>query len=155
MNSKRTNNQQVGASEMKTILSHKLNPFNEENHDPNPNIINATELKMDLVPLPNTNNNRTSQRTTVPRAKMDHSENTAKSYDRTKAKEYIAVQQKKRLLEKKTAKGNTSEVQKDEVKKRLAELHKNSLKIVKKNIAKKQKSVVNLANSTGTVDKGE
>lgn len=155
MNSKRTNkrinnpnnNQQIDSNGLKTMLSN-----NAENDDPHPNtinnnysIINATELNLDLLPkkLKNVNTSRP-----IASSKND-SGAAAKSFDRNKAREHIAEQQRKRMLEKKAA---GSDGQKDEIKKRLAALHQNSLKIVKKNIAKKQKD---LAIQTETVDEGE
>lgn len=151
MNSKRTINQQTANNGPKTIPSN-----NAENNDPHPNIvnnyniINAAELNLDLLPkkLKDSNNSR-------PKTNRKNESNTAaaaKSFDRSKAREHIVEQQRKRLLEKKAA---GSDVQKDEIKKRLAALHQNSLKIVKKNVAKKQKDMCTLADSTETVDKSE
>lgn len=141
MNSKRTVNQ-IDNNGPKTISSN-----NAENDDPHPNIINnyniinAAELNLDLLPRKTKNVNNSRPKTT-----RNESVAAAKTFDRNKAREHIAEQQRKRLLEKKAA---GSDMQKDEIKKRLAVLHQNSLKIVKKNIAKKQKDMV----STETVDK--
>lgn len=152
MNTKRPNclpnNQQIDNNGLKTILS-----SNAENNDPHPNIINnyniinAAELNLDLLPkkLQNVNNSRPKTTT-----RKNESVAAAKSIDRNKAREHIAEQQKKRLLEKKAA---GMDVQKDEIKKRLAALHQNSLKIVKKNIAKKQKDLCTMVTSTEPVDK--
>ncbi|XP_037044007.1 uncharacterized protein LOC119079975 [Bradysia coprophila] len=148
MNAKRTNNltnnnqQQIDTNGLKTILSN-----NAENDDPHPNIIsnciNATELNLDLLPKKSKNNCR--QNTDRKNVVVD------RSIDRNKAREHIAEQQRKRLLEKKTA---APDVQKDEIKKRLAALHANSLKIVKKNVAKKQKDLcATLVDTTETADK--
>lgn len=141
-----TNNQQIVN---KKILSDKQKPPNEENDDPHPNIINIIpELNLDLLPkLKNVNNTRSKN--------ILKNESVAKPVDRNKAKELVAEQQRKRLMEKKAAKNATSEVQKDEIKKRLAALHQNSLKIVKKNLSKKQKDMSVMVNSTIHVDEGE
>lgn len=145
MNSKRTVNQQIDNNGPKTISSN-----NAENDDPHPNIINnynlinAAELNLDLLPRKTKNVNNSRPKT----SRKNESVAAAKTFDRNKAREHIAEQQRKRLLEKKAA---GSDMQKDEIKKRLALLHQNSLKIVKKNIAKKQKDMV----STETVDKRE
>ncbi|KAG4073966.1 hypothetical protein HA402_014171 [Bradysia odoriphaga] len=150
MNSKRTNNltnnnqQQIDTNGLKTILSN-----NAENDDPHPNIIsnciNATELNLDLLPKKSKNNCQPNTNRKSGSVVAD------KSIDRNKAREHIAEQQRKRLLEKKTA---APDVQKDEIKKRLAALHANSLKIVKKNVAKKQKEMcATLVDTIETTDK--
>ncbi len=140
---------------MRTTTKMSIN--NTENDDPHPNIINnydiinAAELNLDLLPkkVKNVNNSRPNnanrKNESVPAAAA------VKTVDRNKAREHIAEQQRKRLLEKKAAVPDTH---KDEIKKRLAALHKNSLKIVKKNVEKKQKDPTTLVHSTETVDKG-
>lgn len=140
MNSKRSSNNELSNKPLNKQL-------NEENDDPNPNIINVTELNLDL--LPKLKKIKKSQTKSI--CKVD---SVPKSCDRTKAKELVAEQQRKRFLEVKAARNMTSKVQKDEIKKRLEALHKNSLKIVKKNVEKKRKELV-VENSTGNVDEGE
>lgn len=122
----------------------------EENDDPNV-IINITELNLDLLPKRTSKLKQAKNSQTQPVRKTV---SVPKPCDRSKAKELVAEQQRKRLLETKAAKNITSEVQKDEIKKRLAALHKNSLKIVKKNVEKKRKDLV-VVNSTDNVDEGE
>lgn len=157
MNSKRSNNQTNTHSNLQQPhIDNKNGPQqqpkalsnNAENDDPNPNvvsIINATELNLSLLP-------RNSKNVSVSRPTNRKNETVAaiRSIDRNKAREHIAEQQKKRLLEKKAA---VPDVQKDEIKKRLAALHQSSIKILKKNVAKKRKG--SLAKPTETVDKGE
>lgn len=157
MNSKHTNNltnnqiEQIDNNGSRTLLSN-----NAENDDPHPNIINnydiinAAELNLDLLPKKLKNVNST--RSNANRKSESVCPVSGKSIDRNKAREHIAEQQRKRLLEKKTA---VPDVQKDEIKKRLAALHQNSLKIVKKNVAKKQKDLSTLVHSAETVDKGD
>lgn len=154
MNSKRPNVQQIDNSGLKTAAAALSN--NAENDDPHPNIINnyniinATELNLDLLPKKSRNAN--SSRPITARKNESIAAAAVKSFDRNKAREHIAEQQRKRLLEKKAA---VPDAQKDDIKKRLAALHQNSLKIVKKNVSKKRKDLCTLAKSTEAVDRGE
>lgn len=158
MNSKRTSNLTNNQQRIDTIGPQTILCNNTENDDPHPNIIhnncniiNAAELNLDLLPKKkSTNGNGSCRQKANPNS---GSVVTVKSIDRNKAREHIAEQQRKRLLEKKTA---ASDGQKDEIKKRLAALHKNSLKIVKKNVAKKQKELcATTVDMTEAADKSE